>query len=195
MKITMVTAALFGATMLGACGASETSNTTATSNANAAEPTAVASPTSVNAPANPSAVRIAGDGLSVGGKRVTFGTPRAAALAEIGAGMGGAPDSQGTQEECGPGPLGYASWNKGLQVYFQDDKLVGWSGAVDLKTAEGIGFGSTRSAVETAYHPTIEATSLGTEFTTKDGLSGTFESDAKDASVSDVWAGMTCLAR
>lgn len=193
MKTTWLTAALAAAT-LSACGASETATTT-TNTVVAAEPTPAASPTTASAPAMGGGVQIAGNGLRVGGEMVAFGTAKDAALKAISAGMGGAPEKQEKLSDCGPGPLDSANWSKGLAVYFQDDKLVGWSGAVDLKTAEGIGFGSTRAAVETAYQPTIEQTSLGTEFTTKDGLSGTFESEAKDASVGDVWAGMTCVMR
>lgn len=189
MKTWTVTAAVTAALALTACG--ETSSTNVSTAAGIANTDA--GPTA--APASAGSVQIAGDGLTVAGKPVAFGTARADALKAISAGMGGAPEKQDSLEDCGPSPLASASWNKGLQVYFQEDKFVGWSGAVDLKTAKGIGFGSPRSALEAAYHPRIEQTSLGTEFTTDDGLSGTLDSDARDAAVGDVWAGMTCVMR
>jgi hypothetical protein len=171
---------------LAACDGGTDANTTAM-----AAPIAGASATSEPA----GALRLAGDGLRLGEERIVFGTPRDTALAAISRGMDGKPQLTGTDAECGPGPLDFATWDKGLRANFQDGKFVGWTGAVDLKIAEGIGFGSKRSSVEAAYHPKVEQTSLGTEFTTKDGLSGVFESEAKDAAVSDIWAGMTCIAR
>lgn len=196
MKHSTCAAIVTAAVTLTACsrsGSTNASTAATTANTVAGEPAAAeaAKPTVASA----GGVQIAGAGLSIAGKPVAFGTPRADALKAISAGMGGAPEKQDTLDDCGPGPLASARWNKGLQVYFQADKFVGWSGAVDLKTAKGIGFGSPRSALEAAYHPRIEQTSLGTEFTTDDGLSGTLESDAKDAAVGDVWAGMTCIAR
>lgn len=125
---------------------------------------------------------------------IPFGTDKAMALRAISAGMKGAPDTQTSNSECGEGPLEMASWNKGLSVYFQDGKFVGWGGAVDLKTMNGIGFGSTRAQLDAAFSPTVEESSLGTEFHAA-GLSGILESTAKDAAISEIWAGMTCIAR
>lgn len=170
----------------------------ATSAENAA-PAPVATPVATATQPSAGTLLLAGDGLRIiegvgrPPRAIPFGSATAAALKAIALSMGGPPDLQGAEQECGPGPLKTATW-KGLQVYFQDDRFVGWSGAVDLKTAEGIGFGSTRAALDKAYHPQVEQTSLGAEFTA-DGLSGVLESTAKNAAVSDLWAGMTCIAR
>ncbi|MET0362125.1 MAG: hypothetical protein ABW048_10300 [Sphingobium sp.] len=158
------------------------------------------------APAIPAAERTApaivleGEGLRLIDPATTHATPlpfgmdKAMALRGLSAGMGGAPDKVETLSDCGPGPLEVASWDKGLSAYFQDGKFVGWGGAVDLKTMDGIGFGSTRAQLVEAYHPTIEQSSLGTEFSSG-GLSGILESEAPDAAISEIWAGMNCIAR
>ena len=124
---------------------------------------------------------------------IPFGVDRASAIRMM-ADVLGPPDSVGTNQECPIGAMQFASWSKGLSVNFQEGKFVGWDGAVDLKTARGIGFGSSRAALDKAYDPTIEETSLGTEFDA-DGVTGVLESAAPDAAVSALWAGMTCVAR
>lgn len=123
-----------------------------------------------------------------------FGMDKDATLRALSMGMKGRPDQVQTNNECGEGPLEVATWSKGLSAYFQAGKFVGWGGAVDLKTMDGIGFGSTRAQLDAAYRATVEQSSLGTEFSAN-GLSGILESDAPDAAVSEIWAGMTCIAR
>jgi hypothetical protein len=152
------------------------------------------------AAANGPAIALEGEGLRAldpqngHATQLPFGLEEATTITALTAAFG-RPDTITTNSECGEGPLKSASWSKGLTVYFQDGKFVGWGGAVDLKTADGIGFGSTRAELDAAYSPKVEETSLGTEFTTDGGMSGILESAAKDAAISEIWAGMTCIAR
>lgn len=164
----------------------------------APRPTPSASAAAVTAPAP--AIVLEGDGLRLIDPETThatplpFGTERALVIRAIGLGMGGVPDETGRLEDCGPGPLDTATWKKGLQLYFQAGKFVGWGGAVDLKTMNGIGFGSTRKELEDAFETSVEQTSLGTEFSAA-GMSGVLDSDKPTAQVQEIWAGMTCVAR
>lgn len=164
-----------------------------------AKPAAIASSESaaVLVPAGPT-LTLAGSGLvltpSSDGKaeQIRFGSDEKGVIAAVSTVLG--KSAQGTNGDCPSGPVQFATWSKGLTANFQDGKFVGWAGAVDLKTARGIGFGSSRAALVKAYHPTIEQTSLGTEFTV-DGITGVLESASNDAAISDLWAGMSCVAR
>lgn len=102
--------------------------------------------------------------------------------------------------DCGEGKLHVLTF-PGLSAYFQDGVLAGWavrSGAtLAFSTAQGIGLGSTRKELEDAYGDglKVEETSLGTEWTAPDGISGVLESDAAKAETETLWAGMSCIAR
>jgi hypothetical protein len=130
-----------------------------------------------------------------GGKSqpLLYGTDQQQATTAISSILG-QPSQQGTNNDCPAGPVQVASWSKGLSANFQDGKFVGWAGAVDIKTSRGIGFGSTRADLVKAYKPTFKQSTLGTEFLA-DGLSGVMESDAADATISDLWSGVSCVAR
>lgn len=126
---------------------------------------------------------------------IAFGLPRAQVLAALA--FRGPPGS-GTNGECGAGPLQYANWPDGLGLYFQDDKFVGWNaykrGNGAIATASGIGPGSTRAELEAAYTVKVSETTLGTEFAAGD-LYGIFDSPAKTAKVTNMWAGVSCNFR
>lgn len=158
---------------------------------------AIATQAPTTAAATPS-LSLEGSGLSLtlaDGKRqaLAYGTDAKQTIAAISSVLG-EPSQQGTNEDCPAGPVQFTTWSKGLSANFQDDKFVGWAGAVDIKTSRGIGFGSTRADLVKAYKPTFEQSSLGTEFLA-DGISGVMESDAADATISDLWSGVSCVAR
>ena len=108
------------------------------------------------------------------------------------------PADRGTASECGAGPLDYSAWADGLTLYFQDGRFAGW--ALDERaggahaTASGIGPGSTRRALEAAYDPNIEQSSLGMEFSAE-GLSGVLDGSGLEARVTALWAGVSCVFR
>lgn len=147
----------------------------------------------------PRRLMLSGDGLIAAGepagstRKIAFGSAQPLVMKAI-SGILGAPDQQGDNAECPAGPVQFASWNKGLVANFQDGKFVGWGGAVDLRTERGIGFGSSRAELDKAYDPVVEESSLGVEFNA-DGLSGILESNAADAAITEIWAGVTCVAR
>ncbi|MFN7026716.1 MAG: hypothetical protein ACK4QP_19815, partial [Pseudorhizobium sp.] len=53
-----------------------------------------------------------------------FGSPKAAVLASLERVRGKA--AQGTNADCGAGPVQVASWPDGLSLIFQDAKFAGW---------------------------------------------------------------------
>ena len=109
--------------------------------------------------------------------------------------------------ECGAGPLKMAVWKNGLNLIFKEQKsnkewqFVGWhlgkaSGNMQtLKTMAGIGIGSTRQEMDSAYVIKVNKTSLGNEFSTSSGLYGIFDGSGKDAKITDMWSGLTCIFR
>ena len=112
----------------------------------------------------------------------------------------------GGNSECGAGPLKMATWDNGLTLFFQEKnkifEFVGW-GANEaqlaekkLKTMAGIGVGSTRKEMESAYVISVVKTSLGYEFSTKsDDLFGIFEGVDENARITNMWSGTSCNFR
>jgi hypothetical protein len=148
------------------------------------------------------AVNLAPDGLSIvldsgAARHVPFGTAREAATRMIAA-VAGNPIEQGDNQECGAGALSFASFRGGLGLYFQDGQFAGW----DLDGREGgrfssgtgIGIGSTRQQLDAAGPTTVEDSTLGIEFQAG-GLSGLLSSREPGGEVTNLWAGMTCIAR
>ena len=113
----------------------------------------------------------------------------------------------GINSECGAGPLKMAVWKNGLNLIFKEQKsnkewqFVGWylgksSGNLEtLKTMAGIGIGSTLQEMESAYVIKVNKTSLGNEFSTSSGLYGILDGPGKDAKITDMWSGLTCIFR
>ncbi len=144
-------------------------------------------------------VALEGGGLrvflaSTGSARpLPFGTASADATRVLSAALGGAPVEQGVVVDCA---AEYARWDDGLTVWFADGRFAGWSldrGSA-LTTADGLGLGTTRSALEAAREITVTRSSLGAEFTVGE-LAGLLESDAADARIQHLWSGHTCIAR
>jgi len=131
-------------------------------------------------------------------RHVGFGMARADAI-EMLSGALGHPIEQAENQECGAGPLGYAAFRDGLSLYFQDGKFAGWDldGRENGKfaTGNGIGIGMTRKALEAAAGSIdVGETSIGNEFMAGN-LSGLLSSPAPDGKVTNLWAGVTCIAR
>jgi hypothetical protein len=151
---------------------------------------------------NPAAsmVSLAADGLQLtaGGapRRLAFGTARGPVLADVG-GVLGEPTKQGTMEECPSGPLFQVDYGAGLQLSFQDSAFVGWfarEGSA-LRTAAGIGPGSTLGQLRAAYPgTTVEETSLGYEFAASE-LYGIVTDTTDVGQVQVVFAGINCIFR
>lgn len=127
-----------------------------------------------------------------------FGTAQAEVLASLEKERG--PASRGTNTDCGMGPVLVAGWPDGLSLLFQDGRFVGWgldnrsNGGVS--TADGIGIGSSRAELDDAIGPPLQVriSTLGTEFSAG-GYQGLLESGRPDARITDMWAGVSCVAR
>lgn len=146
------------------------------------------------------ALTVEGDGLRMFGvqsgsaRSLPFGTPSSAAREGIERALGSPPLDSGSTPDC---QLDYATWPGGLTTTFRAGTLVGWSlraAPERLTTVTGVGIGSTRADLEEAYDVTVEASSLGTEFSAG-GFAGVLESRADQARVTALWAGEVCLAR
>lgn len=125
-----------------------------------------------------------------------FGTARAAIMAAL-AFRG--PGESGSSDECGAGPMQFASWPDGLRLAFQDGKFVGWSvdkrGPSTLSTGEGLFVGATRADLEaSAEKVKVFESTLGTEFTVG-GIGGLLDGPGSAANVTNLWAGTTCMFR
>lgn len=117
------------------------------------------------------------------------------------------PRSLGINQECGAGPLQMASWNNGLTLVFQQKnsqinwQFAGWymgdspGSAIKLTTMAGIGIGSSRAEMESAYVVEVNKTTLGHEFSTSSGLYGIFDGSGKDANITSLWSGVSCNFR
>jgi hypothetical protein len=159
--------------------------------------------TNVAVPVSSLVVALSGDGLQLvdgeSGKTypIAFGTAQQQTLDSIAKARGAATET-GDNGECGAGPIFYAIAPGQLTLVFQEQKFAGWSigstGDAKLTTISGIGIGSKRSALEAAYQATVEESTIGTEFLAG-GISGLFDGKGPDAKITDIWAGVTCIAR
>ena len=174
---------------------------------NSAAPTAMPakSATSDNTLAPPPAeprLNVDGEGLrwffqpSGNARAVPFGLAQGEVLASVEAARG--PAIEGTNQDCGAGPVQYARWPDGLSLTFQKGRFVGWSldsrANSSIATSAGIAPGATRGDLDSAYKITVDQTSLGTEFSTGD-MYGVLEGRGTKAMITDMWAGVNCVAR
>lgn len=122
------------------------------------------------------------------------------------------PISEGINAKCGAGPLKMASWNNGLTLVFQKKgvpsvesetpwEFAGWYVSLNprnttkITTMSGIGIGSTRGEMESAYVIIVKKSSLGYEFSTTSGLYGIFDGMGKEAKITNMWSGVSCNFR
>ena len=144
------------------------------------------------APAKPPVLE--GEGLRIGTEKLAFGTAKAATIAALTRALGRPPGEQGINEECGGGALEYASWPGEITLYFESGGFAGWDERGKLRTAGGIGLGSSRALVASLPGLEVEESTLGTEFTAG-GLGGILDSDSPTAKVTNLWGGTTCVFR
>lgn len=159
------------------------------------------------AQAKPSSVVLALDsqGLrvvnaSTGATRsIAFGTKEADVVSIL-TNLRGKPSSRGVNQECGAGPLGFASWADGLSLQFNQGRFAGWNvngrskGANKLTTISGVGTGSTRTQLNKAYTVKVSQSSLGTEFSAG-SLGGLLSGSKPTDRVISLWSGTTCFFR
>lgn len=133
-----------------------------------------------------------------GARPLAFGSPQSDVLSSLKRVRGDA--VEGTNQDCGAGPVQYAQWKDGLSLVFQNGRFAGWG--VDgrarsgIATADGIGIGTTRAELDDAIGPPLDIrqTSLGTEFSAGQ-YHGVFDGAGANARITDMWAGASCIAR
>lgn len=128
---------------------------------------------------------------------LAFGTPEAEVLASLERVRGQA--AKGVNQDCGAGPVQYANWPDGLSLVFQDGEFAGWGldrrASGSLATANGVGPGMTRSALAESFGSVaFQNTSLGTEFAAGE-IFGVLDGRGPEAKITDMWAGVNCVAR
>jgi hypothetical protein len=188
----------FGLLVLAACGRApgpaEGSNVTAAPEAAVAgKEVAVAPPPAPAATAAKPPV-LEGDGLRIGTDKLAYGAAKPAAIAALARALGRPPGDQGMNEECGGGALEYATWPDEITLWFESGSFAGWDERGKLKTADGIGLGSSRADLALLAGLEVEESTLGTEFTAG-ALGGILESGSPAAKVTNLWGGATCVFR
>ena len=162
-------------------------------------------PDATSAPVATSDVVLAveGEGLrlfnraSSAASAIAFGSPAANVLSVLERLRG--PASKGTNQDCGAGPVEYANWPDGLSLVFQRNRFVGWSlnkrAAGVTGTSSGIGPGSTRAELDAAYGSVqVRASSIGQEFSTAN-FAGVIDGPNMRSKITDMWSGISCVAR
>ena len=104
-------------------------------------------------------------------------------------------------DSCGEGPMEAVRY-PGISTYYQDDLFAGWflddsPESEVFRTVDDIGIGSTKQDLDEAYggEISIEETSLGIEWMSSTGFSGTLTEHSQEGTVDHLWAGMACIAR
>lgn len=134
------------------------------------------------------------DAASGSSRPLSFGTEGSLVGSALVRVLGAEPVEVGYSEDCA---AEYQRWPEGLSIWIVRDDFVGWSLRDDgttLTTPTGIGIGSTRADLEESYAAEIYQSTLGIEFVAG-GLAGLLESEDDDASITNLWAGQTCIAR
>lgn len=131
-------------------------------------------------------------------RALPFGMAEAEVLASLEKTRGRA--TRGSNADCGAGPAAFAGWPDGLSLLFQDGRFAGWGldrrAKGGIGTADGIGIGSTRAQLDDAMGPPLQVrrTTLGMEFSAGE-YHGLFSNGGPDAEITDLWAGVNCVAR
>lgn len=63
-----------------------------------------------------------------------------------------------------------------------------------LTTMSGVGPGTKRASLDEAYSTKVRQTTLGSEFTAGE-LAGLLDGPGRKATITNMWAGLTCIAR
>lgn len=150
-----------------------------------------------------SAVQVSGEGLEIAApERISlpFGVSRTKAENAVIAAIG-EPVSRQANDECGAGPMQFATFAGGLTLNFQDGKLAGWTIQRDeddlgFATVRGIGVGSTEADLASAYAVRkIAGSTLGDEFTSQGGVNGFLSDRGGMKQVESLYAGTNCFFR
>ena len=144
---------------------------------------------------------VEGEGLRIfdaqgAARAIPFGTAQATAIAAVAASTGRPAPEVTTNAECGAGPIQFAEFSNGLQLLFQNNTFQGWVlQEPGLTTADGMGVGSTRAAIQaTRTIDMVADTTLEGEFSSGD-LGGFLSNTTPQGTVTSLYAGLTCFFR
>ncbi|RYE03265.1 MAG: hypothetical protein EOP61_05330 [Sphingomonadales bacterium] len=207
MKKSILTGAVAALALLAGCKSEPVANAVvANETVNVASPAPAAANTAVTAEVSETAaaaLNLAPDELTLvsdsgSARHIPFGMDKAMATQLVSAALG-SPIEQDTNQDCGAGKLDYAGFRQGLSLYFQDGKFAGWNldGRENGKftTADGIGIGTTRKALEdSGSEVTVEESTIGLEFMIGE-MSGLLSAAGPGGKVTNLWAGVSCIAR
>jgi hypothetical protein len=136
-------------------------------------------------------------------RTLSFGTPRATAIAALASQLG-QPIKTGVYPECGDGkPLGYADFRGGIQLTFSSAKFVGWTldakGDAHTRTANGVGIGTNVATLRKLVPDVFidpgeqEDGGLGPGFQSDTAPSGWLDGARSTSKVVSMFAGKTCI--
>jgi hypothetical protein len=186
---------LVSAMLIGGCAreapvaANNSANAAATAAPTAAGPANAANAVAPVPAATPRTYTLAGNGIDPG---IRFGMAEPEALAAARAAFGEPTGRREHNDECGEGPMDFVAFH-GLQLGFQQGRLVGWSlsgRSPPLRTAGGLAVGAPRSALGSAEID--RESTLGPEFNVAE-VGGIL--DASGTRIEALWAGLVCQFR
>lgn len=111
----------------------------------------------------------------------------------------GDPVNRTTNQDCGAGAMDMTEYTAPFIANFQDGKFVGWflregDTVNSVRLAEGIGLENSVNDLKVVFDVTlIEASTLGNEFTTSEGIGGIL--DEKSVGIDALYAGTNCFFR
>lgn len=127
---------------------------------------------------------------------VGFGTSQDDTIQFIGTALGD-PTGSSMNEECGAGPLGQVDFQGDLKLYFKAGEFAGWQvgDGSGFSAANGIRIGMTSDQLMAATQEMEgEESSIGYEWNA-DGFSGLLTEGGPTGTITDIWAGTTCIMR
>lgn len=156
---------------------------------------AVVPAATVGTPATASAIGLSSEGLRIGGAMLAFGAPRAEVETAIKTALGSDPVVS-ANGDCPTGATADLSWGETLQVITRDDVFIGWDTSADgPRTPSGVHVGSTRAQAEAGKDFSIPETPFDMVEIAVDGVGGFLTSGGADGTVTQMFAGDTCMAR
>ena len=183
------------------CGDDDSTSTTSTTDVPATTATTTATATTATATTTatdvPLLIVLTPDGVgfttedSGSISRIDFGSDQQLTRDAVVKALG-QPIEESPQPECPPGPADISRFD-GLSLTFIDGSFVGWelpAGSTQTMI-DGIGLGSTRADLS---NPTVEETSLGTEFTSGE-VHGILSDDTPNGEITALWVGTICAFR
>lgn len=187
---------------LAGCGAPKSDKAAPSESGTTSSPdTASTSDAKAPTPAVKQATLLIDGGLSVGTEKFLFAAGRTEVETALAKSLG-EPLDRNANDECGAGPMQFTGMAGGLTLNFEEDKLVGWNwrapedGDASFKgkiAADGtVQIGTSKAKAEAAAgFELIPDSTLGTEFTLGNGISGFIEADA----VEMLYSGDQCFFR